>query len=212
MAYDQQKNTCFKKDCGILAYYLLKQINLDIIREFFAMPYQMAPKCFGNKKHKIAGGASSSQRRIGPYNRNIFLGPLQEERFALSCTRHGELNSCQLTYPWMIMGLCKKARVKIPTDDHQVIDGMINDNFVDHFCTPREEVPAAEVVSVASTPPVHPSFNSGSEHSWSMHEAHQRAFLFMHYSMQQLDLNIKKPQIDHPLRTRDELIAYANWP
>ncbi|KAL5079190.1 hypothetical protein RYX36_007611 [Vicia faba] len=51
------------------------------------------------------------------------------KRVALSGTRHGDQTSCQLTYPRMIMGLCKKARVPIPIEGHQVIKGTINENY-----------------------------------------------------------------------------------
>ncbi|KAL5065994.1 hypothetical protein RYX36_027731 [Vicia faba] len=33
----------------------------------------------------------------------------------------------------------------------------------------------------------------------------------MQESMQQLNLQFREPLVDHPLRSRDDLIAYANW-
>ncbi|KAI5432724.1 hypothetical protein KIW84_020140 [Lathyrus oleraceus] len=49
-------------------------------------------------------------------------------------------------------------------------------------------------------------------YTWDMLEANQRAFMFMHDSMHQLQLKIRGPHVDHSLGTRDEFRTHADWP
>ncbi|KAL5065993.1 hypothetical protein RYX36_027730 [Vicia faba] len=78
------------------------------------------------------------------------------KRITLSNTQLGERITCQLTYPGLIMGLCKKAKVKIPDDGHNTIEWVINDNFIDHFCISKQVYLAEGSVSVAAAPPAQP--------------------------------------------------------
>ncbi|CAI8608529.1 unnamed protein product [Vicia faba] len=48
---------------------------------------------------------------------------------------------CHLTYPGLIMGLCKNARVQIHAEGHQTIEVIINDNFIERLCVPRDAAP-----------------------------------------------------------------------
>jgi hypothetical protein len=45
-----------------------------------------------------------------------------------------------------------------------------------------------------------------------MHLAHQRAFMFMHESMEHLALQIREPGVNHFTSTGEQLSAYAGWP
>ncbi|KAL5062707.1 hypothetical protein RYX36_024444 [Vicia faba] len=88
------------------------------------------------------------------------------KKVALSGTSMGDRTTCQLTYPGLFMGLCKRARVPIPSVGHQVIKRVIDDSFIKRFCVRKYEIPAATVVPVVATSP------PGYEYSWAMHEAH----------------------------------------
>lgn len=47
-------------------------------------------------------------------------------------------------------------------------------------------------------------------YTWDMLEANQRAFMFMHDSMHQLQLQVKEPQIDHTLPSLEAFRQHAN--
>ncbi|KAL5060143.1 hypothetical protein RYX36_031747 [Vicia faba] len=60
------------------------------------------------------------------------------KKVTLSGTRLGDRTPCQLTYLGLIMGLCKKERVPIPSIGHQVIEGVIDDTFIARYCVTRD--------------------------------------------------------------------------
>lgn len=45
-----------------------------------------------------------------------------------------------------------------------------------------------------------------------MLEANLRAFMFMHDSMHQLQLQTREPHVDHGVPSRDSFQQHANWP
>ena len=131
------------------------------------------------------------------------------KRVALSYTSRGERIKCALTYPGLIIGLLKRARVVFPADGHLTIDGFIDDSYCDRYCRASDANPASRAVPVAASLP---QAGPGEEWNRQMHFAHQRAFMFMHESMEQLTLQIREPGVDHFTRTSQQMRDYASWP
>src|ERR1051325_5784449 len=131
------------------------------------------------------------------------------KRVALSYTSRGERIKCALTYPGLIMGLLKRAKVVFPAVGHLTIDGVIDDSYCDRYCRALDDNSASQAVPVAvALPQASPS----EEWNRQMHLAHQRAFMFMHDSMEHLALQIREPGVNHFTRTGEQLRAYAGWP
>ncbi|KAL5064563.1 hypothetical protein RYX36_026300 [Vicia faba] len=76
----------------------------------------------------------------------------------------------------------------------------------------RQVDPAPGVVPIVVSLLAQSHFDPHDDYNMVMHEAYRRAFLFMQKSMQHLYLHIGNPLIRRPLGTKEELIAYANWP
>ena len=53
------------------------------------------------------------------------------KRVTLSYTSRGERIKCALTYPGLIMGLLKRAKVAFPAVGHLTIDGVVDDHYCD---------------------------------------------------------------------------------
>ncbi|KAL5056350.1 hypothetical protein RYX36_037032 [Vicia faba] len=100
-------------------------------------------------------------------------------KVALGGTRYGDRIHFQLTYFGLIMNLCKKSRVPIPSESHQVIQGVTNDQFIERYYVLR-----AEAAPIAAAPPAHMYMDPSSAYNMAMHEAYRRDFLFMHDFMQ----------------------------
>ncbi|KAL5052816.1 hypothetical protein RYX36_033498 [Vicia faba] len=133
------------------------------------------------------------------------------KQVGLSNAQLGYSIACQLTYPCLITGLCKKAKALIPGGGHVIIEGKINDDLIESFYVTKQDNQAARVVPIAATPLDHPHFDPQDDYNMAMHDARRRDFLFMQKSMQQLYLHIGNPHIPHPLGNQEELIAYADW-
>ena len=107
------------------------------------------------------------------------------------------------------MGLLKRAKVVFPAVGHLTIDGIIDDNYCDRYCRALDDNSASRAVPVAvALPHASPS----EEWNRKMHFAHQRAFMYMHESMEHLALQIREPGVNHFTRTSEQLSAYAGWP
>src|ERR1051325_1803709 len=131
------------------------------------------------------------------------------KRVALSYTSKGERIKCALTYPGLIMGLLKRAKVAFPAVGHLTIDGVIDDHYCDRYCRALGDNTAAQAVLVAAALP---QASPSEEWNRQMHLAHQRAFMFMHESMEHLALQIRESGVNHFTRTGEQLSAYAGWP
>ncbi|KAL5059635.1 hypothetical protein RYX36_031239 [Vicia faba] len=134
------------------------KLNLENVREFYANALPSDDGRFEFKTYVREGKSLDVARLISNKLKKV----------SLSGTSMGDQTPCQLTFPGSIMGLCKRARVSIPSVGHQVIEGIIDDNYIDRFCMLKDGTAATTVVPVVATP------LSSSEYSWVMHEAHQR--------------------------------------
>lgn len=73
------------------------------------------------------------------------------------------------------MGLCKRANVWFSTGENIVIDGAIDDAFINRYCmqvgvtrVDDDDDPATEAVPVAATP-AQPQLGPTSDWNWAMH-------------------------------------------
>ena len=107
------------------------------------------------------------------------------------------------------MGLLKRAKVVFPAVGHLTIDGVIEDSYCDRYCRALDDNSAARAVRVAAALP---QAGPGEEWNRQMHFAHQRAFMYMHESMEQLALQIRESGVNHFTRTSQQMSAYASWP
>lgn len=128
------------------------------------------------------------------------------KRVALSGTRHGTSVPCKLIFPGLIMNLCKRARVQIPSEGNVSIGGFIDEVFIDCYCLSR-----VTIVLVAAARPAHLHSDPDKEENLAFHLAHQRAFVFLHDSVSQLRFQMLEPQVIHHWSSRQDLVDYANW-
>jgi hypothetical protein len=70
------------------------------------------------------------------------------KRVTLSYTSRGERIKCALTYPGLIMGLLKRAKVVFSAVGHVTIDGIIDDSYCDRYCRALDDNSAAQAVPV----------------------------------------------------------------
>src|SRR4051812_29036346 len=126
------------------------------------------------------------------------------KRVALSGTRHGDRAPCKLIFPGLIMNLCKKARVQIPSEGLMSIDTFIDNIFIERYCLSK-----LTVVPVVAARPTRRRSDPDREENLAFHMAHQRAFVFLHDFMSQLRLQMMEPNVAHPWSSRQDLVDYA---
>lgn len=51
--------------------------------------------------------------------------------------RLGNKIPCTLAFPGLIMGLCMRARMVLSTVAHETIDDVVDDMYIEIFCTPK---------------------------------------------------------------------------
>lgn len=106
--------------------------------------------------------------------------------------------SSTLAFPGMIMGFCQRSCIPLPVVVHETIDVVFNDKYIDRYCMTK----ASNFFSTLTPPAQQPFDKRDASHTWHMHEADQRAFMLMHGSMHQLQVQIGEPHIDHSLPSR----------
>ncbi|KAL5079440.1 hypothetical protein RYX36_007861, partial [Vicia faba] len=113
------------------------KLNLEIIREFYVNALSSDDGRFEFKTRVQVGDELCEyhnilDRKVGSLLACILEGKIMDvgrlitnelKKVALSGISMGDWTPCQLTYLGLIMGLCKRARVLIPSVDHQVIGG-----------------------------------------------------------------------------------------
>ncbi|KAL5063776.1 hypothetical protein RYX36_025513 [Vicia faba] len=120
------------------------KLHLEIIYEFYANALPLEGGRFEFKTWVPHSHTSSISVEVGGLlacileGKSVVLAILianELEKVALSGTSLGDQTPCQLTYSGLIMGLYKRAHMLISSVSHQVIDRVIDDNFIERFLT-----------------------------------------------------------------------------
>jgi hypothetical protein len=130
--------------------------------------------------------------------------------------KSGARVNCPLAFPCLIMSLCIKARVRLPSRGQVRIPAPIDDRYVAKYCRAKATGSSAASGSTrvsdgpsASTPRVDPYLRAACEFNFEWMAASQRAMIDMHDSMQRLQLQGSGA---HALMTREQFLTNANWP
>ncbi|KAI5424661.1 hypothetical protein KIW84_030738 [Lathyrus oleraceus] len=130
--------------------------------------------------------------------------------------KSGARVNCPLAFPCLIMSLCIKARVRLPSRGQVRIPAPIDDRYVAKYCRAKATGSSAASGSTrvsdgpsASTPRVDPYLRAACEYNFQWMAASQRAMIDMHDSMQRLQLQGSGA---HALMTREQFLTNANWP
>ena len=91
---------------------------------------------------------------------------------------------------WFDHGTSEEGQGCFSVVGHLTIDRVIDDGYCDRYCRASNDNPAARAVPVAAALP---QAGPGEEWNRQMHFAHQRAFMYMHESMEQRALQIREP-------------------
>lgn len=117
--------------------------------------------------------------------------------------------------PGLIMGLCIKSHVPIPTDIHMTITSIVNENFVSRFCQgPMERTDGATTSSArprALRPQAYDPM-AFATYCCENFEASRRSHEFLFDSMQQQFQNTLLAPEARVFPTRAEYDIYFNWP
>ncbi|KAI5395028.1 hypothetical protein KIW84_061583 [Lathyrus oleraceus] len=105
--------------------------------------------------------------------------------------KSGARVNCPLAFPCLIMSLCIKARVRLPSRGQVRIPAPIDDRYVAKYCRAKATGSSAASGSTrvsdgpsASTPRVDPYLRAACEFNFEWMAASQRAMIDMHDSMQ----------------------------
>jgi len=140
-------------------------------------------------------------------------------------------HNCPLNFPGLIIGLCREARIVIPSHVHETIKRPITDKYIGRYCTGRRDRARAVAPLAQPAPPVpqepqpelapqqflfsewDPRYLAAYTYTWDQNEANHRALNTIQDSMYRLQLQFGVPQAPaHQLMTPDAFQAHVAWP